>query len=98
MNDTQDDLDRQIRRLDEELPDSAQRLKRWLERPSARWARIAIGIGLIVAGTFGFLPVLGWWMLPLGLLLLSYDLPFLKQPAHRLLLWLERHRKDRKDQ
>ncbi|MEZ5913317.1 MAG: hypothetical protein R3D84_14770 [Paracoccaceae bacterium] len=30
-------------------------------------ARLALGLVLIAGGTLGFLPVLGFWMLPLGL-------------------------------
>jgi hypothetical protein len=36
------------------------------------------------------LPLLGLWMLPLGLLLLAEDLPFLRRPMLRTLLWVER--------
>ncbi|KMW59243.1 hypothetical protein AIOL_004224 [Candidatus Rhodobacter oscarellae] len=40
--------------------------------------RVPIAIFLILGGVFAFLPVLGLWMLPLGLLLLALDLPFLR--------------------
>ncbi len=43
--------------------------------PANRFARLAIGLLLIIGGILGFLPVLGFWMVPLGLLVLSYDLP-----------------------
>ena len=46
---------------------------RHFRMPRSRWLRILIGIGLIVLGIFGFLPVLGFWMVPLGLLVLSYE-------------------------
>jgi hypothetical protein len=45
---------------------------------------------LIVGGIFSFLPVLGLWMLPLGLLLFAQDVPVLQKPMARLLGWLER--------
>lgn len=37
------------------------------------WAplRWVLGILLIVGGVFGFLPVLGFWMIPLGILFLA---------------------------
>ena len=38
----------------------------------------------------GFLPVLGFWMVPLGMLLIAQDIPFLRRPTLRALLWLER--------
>ncbi|MGN6769328.1 MAG: PGPGW domain-containing protein [Rhizobiaceae bacterium] len=41
--------------------------------PRSRAQRIAIGIVLVILGMFGFLPILGFWMIPLGLLVLSYE-------------------------
>ena len=43
--------------------------------PRSRVGRIATGSALVVGGTLGFLPVLGFWMVPLGLVVLSHDLP-----------------------
>jgi hypothetical protein len=47
---------------------------------SNRWlpVRLPLAVLLIFGGVFSFLPVLGIWMLPLGLLLLAVDLPFLR--------------------
>lgn len=42
--------------------------------------RFPLAIILTVGGLFSFLPVLGIWMLPLGLLLLAVDLPVLRGP------------------
>lgn len=53
---------------------------RWLRRPSSRWLRIPVGVLLIAGGLLGFLPVLGFWMLFPGLLLLALDIPFLRLP------------------
>ena len=36
--------------------------------------RVALGLLLIAGGLLGFLPILGFWMIPLGLLVLSVDL------------------------
>jgi hypothetical protein len=52
--------------------------------PRSKSIRILVGVGLVVGGLLGFLPVLGYWMLPLGLLVLSADLPM----ARRLVTWL----------
>jgi hypothetical protein len=41
-------------------------------------------------GVVSFLPILGLWMLPLGILLLAQDIPFLRRPKGRALVWLER--------
>jgi hypothetical protein len=83
-------LDRQFERLERNLPGSIGRSVRWLRQPSSRWVRIPAAVLLIVGGLFGFLPILGLWMVPLGLLLLAQDLPFLRRPTGRALTWLER--------
>ena len=41
--------------------------------PRTRLGRSALGAGLVVGGFLGFLPILGWWMIPAGLLVLSVD-------------------------
>jgi len=40
---------------------------------------------LIVGGFLGFLPILGFWMVPLGILLVAEDVPFLRRPTIRAL-------------
>ena len=46
------------------------------ELPQNRAARMGLGGGLVVAGgLFGFLPVLGYWMVPVGLVILATDVP-----------------------
>lgn len=83
-------LNRQLDRFERELPKWVSRGIRWLREPSARWVRIPVGLILIAGGIFSILPLLGVWMLPLGLLLLAQDLPFLRRPMRRALLWVER--------
>lgn len=51
--------------------------------PADRGPRIAVGVALVVGGTLGFLPVLGFWMIPLGLLVLSQDLPVVRRWRRR---------------
>jgi hypothetical protein len=51
--------------------------------------RVPAGIGLIVGGVFSFLPILGVWMLPLGVVLLAKDIPPLRQPSARMLAWAQ---------
>ena len=53
-----------------------------------RWlpVRLPLALILIAGGLFSFLPVLGIWMLPLGLLLLAVDLPFLRGPISALVI------------
>ena len=67
--------DPRLRRLLTGLPRPARRSFLWLVRPEAKWVRLPLGIALIAGGTFGFLPVLGFWMLPIGALLLGEDIP-----------------------
>lgn len=56
-----------------------------------------IGLVLIASGILGFLPILGFWMIPLGLALLATDVPPLR---HWLIKRLNsaRHRNRRKRQ
>jgi hypothetical protein len=79
-------------RLIERLPPRLRRSMRWLRRPSSRWARIPAGLLLCLGGLLWFLPVLGLWMLPLGILLLADDIVPLRKLRTRLLAWLERRR------
>ncbi len=70
---------------------------RWLRQPSSRLVRIPLSALLILGGIFSFLPILGLWMLPLGLLLIAQDIPFLQKPLARALGWIERKWMARKD-
>ncbi|KIQ01434.1 hypothetical protein RU07_15155 [Agrobacterium tumefaciens] len=63
--------------------------------PRSRVGRIVIGVLLIICGLLGFLPVLGFWMVPLGLLVLSQDLPFVRRQRRRLTVWWARRRRAR---
>ncbi|PKU25639.1 hypothetical protein [Telmatospirillum siberiense] len=83
-------FERGIDRLERRLPGQwAGRLRR-LRSPGAGWLRVPVGTLLILGGVFSFLPVLGLWMLPLGLLLLAYDIPLLKTPIGGTLVRGER--------
>jgi hypothetical protein len=57
-----------------------------LRRDSWFPIRFPLALILIVGGLFSFLPVLGIWMLPLGLLLLAVDLPVLRGPISALII------------
>ncbi len=46
--------------------------------------RQIIAILLIILGFFGFLPIIGFWMIPLGLMLLAIDFPWAKRMLTRL--------------
>jgi hypothetical protein len=62
----------------------ARNLKR-LRGERAVWVRVPAGIALIGGGVLSFLPVLGIWMLPLGVALLAQDIPAMHKPMARLL-------------
>jgi hypothetical protein len=52
--------------------------------PHSQPLRIGIGILLVAGGLVGFLPILGFWMVPLGLLVLSVDIPAVRRFRRRL--------------
>ncbi|GAB4259359.1 MAG: hypothetical protein Kow0013_01950 [Pararhodobacter sp.] len=54
--------------------------------PGRRWLRPFLAAALIAGGLLGFLPIVGFWMLPLGLLLLAADLPALRAPIGNLVV------------
>lgn len=66
---------------------------RQLNLPRSRLVRMGIGIVLVIGGILGFLPILGFWMVPLGLIVLSVDLPIVRRWRRRLDLWWERRRR-----
>jgi hypothetical protein len=84
------ELDRHFAWFEARLPPRPARFVGWLRKPSSRLARIPLAILLIAGGIFSFLPVLGLWMLPLGLLLFAQDVPILQRPMARTLGWVER--------
>ncbi|MFT4181237.1 MAG: hypothetical protein QM636_04885 [Rhizobium sp.] len=61
--------------------------------PRSRLARVGLGIGLIIGGCLGFLPILGFWMLPLGFVVLSHDLPLVRRWRRRFAVWWTRRRR-----
>ena len=61
-----------------------------LPLPRSRILRILIGVLLIIGGLFAFLPILGFWMLPLGLLVLSVDIPRVRRWRRRFAVWFSR--------
>jgi hypothetical protein len=60
--------------------------------PGTRRSRAVLGIGLCIGGLLGFLPILGFWMLPLGVLVLSVDFHPIRRGRRRFDAWLGRRR------
>ena len=78
-----------------EMTREAQRRKiailgRHFHLPRSRALRVAIGVALIFGGILGFLPVLGFWMAPLGLVVLSYEFHVARRLRRRFVVWRER--------
>ena len=62
--------------------------------PKSQIARIIIGVLLVIGGILGFLPILGFWMIPLGLLVLSIDIPAVRRWRRKMTLkWNGRGKK-----
>jgi len=57
----------------------------WCDRRLPRGTRVLVGILLMLVAPLGFLPVLGFWMLPAGLGLIALEVPPWRR---RLLHWL----------
>ncbi|WP_322513854.1 hypothetical protein SR870_12310 [Rhodopseudomonas palustris] len=92
MNETDHraELDRHLAWFESKLPPKPAHFVGWLRRPTSKYVRLPVGVLLIGGGVFSFLPVLGFWMLPLGLVLIAQDVPALEKPTARTLGWVER--------
>jgi aryl-alcohol dehydrogenase-like predicted oxidoreductase len=64
-----------------------RRAVEWGDRRVPWGLRSVVGLLLMGGGVLGFLPVLGFWMLPIGLAFIALDIPPLRR---RLLAWLRR--------
>ena len=61
--------------------------------PHSQAVRITIGVFLIVIGLLGgWLPILGYWMVPAGLLILSVDIPAVRRGRRNFDVWFGRTR------
>lgn len=72
--------DARVTRLSQKLPPKGRIWVAWLREPSRKPMRLVAAGLLVVGGILSILPVLGVWMLPLGLALLAQDVPALKVP------------------
>jgi len=52
--------------------------------PNSRAGRTVVGVLLIIFGILGFLPIVGFWMIPLGFVVLSYDSPKIRRWRRRV--------------
>lgn len=65
-----------------------RRAVRWADRRLPRGLRSVAGVLLALFGVVGFLPIVGFWMVPVGVALIAMDIPALRT---RLLDWADRH-------
>jgi len=82
-------LQRQFDKIGRRYP-AVGRFLIWLTRPGMHFVRLPLGVLLVIGGLLGFLPILGLWMLPLGLLVLALDVPPLRRPVGNGLVRLQR--------
>jgi hypothetical protein len=71
----------------------AARARRLFSRenlPKSKAARITIGVLLVVGGLIGFLPILGFWMVPMGLAVLAIDIPAVRRFTRKATVWAKR--------
>ena len=61
-----------------------------LPLPRSRLLRIVLGVLFIIGGLFSILPIFGLWMIPLGLLILSIDVPRVRRWRRRFAVWFHR--------
>ena len=83
-----------LRLTDENRNHSRHRFSRH-RLPRSRLLRITLGVVLVIMGIFGLLPVLGFWMIPLGLVVLSVDFHNARRFRRGLEVWLGRRRQRR---
>jgi hypothetical protein len=77
-----------MKHLWDQLMAVIRRAVRWSDRRLPRGLRSVVGVLLALFGVVGFLPIVGFWMLPVGVALIAMDIPALRA---RLLVWADRH-------
>lgn len=58
--------------------------------------RLVVGLLLVLGGLVGFLPILGFWMIPLGIAVASLDIPPLSRVLNAKLRGLRYRRKTKR--
>lgn len=78
-------FDRQFKALARAIP-ALERPLAWLRAPGGMWIRLPVAVLFILAGFLAILPVFGLWMIPVGLMLLAVDFPWLQGPVRAALV------------
>jgi hypothetical protein len=76
------------------LPARVGRWVQWLLAAERRTIRMVAGVLFLLGGFLSFLPLLGIWMLPLGVVLLAEDIPLFRGLSVYLFAWMARRRPD----
>ena len=65
--------------LSKRLISTMRRAVEWGDRRVPTGLRSVLGLLLMAGGVLGFLPLLGFWMLPIGLAFIALDIPPLRR-------------------
>ena len=84
--------EQRLERLISHLPRRMAAFVRWARHPDRVWLRAPLGILLVIGGCFAILPILGVWMIPLGVILLAQDFAPARRVVHRLVNWTAERR------
>ena len=81
------DFHEEMDRFQNHVPGWISRCLNRLRGKRAIWVRAPTGVALVGGGVLGFLPlpIVGIWMLPVGLALLAHDVPVMRRPMARVL-------------
>jgi hypothetical protein len=89
------DFHEEIDRFQNHIPRSIGNNLNRLRGKRAMWVRVLAGVAFIGAWCFLPLPIVGIWMLPVGLALLAHDIPMMRRPIARLLHFTNRKIEER---
>lgn len=87
-DETPPDMERGIQEGGDGDKPEVEMLGRRARLPRSRILRMATGVAFVVFGILGFLPVLGFWMIPLGLAILAVDVPAVARLRGRAERWI----------
>lgn len=82
-------LDAIVKKYADKMPRPVRRFILWVRKPYLRRLRLVAGILFVICGFIGFLPILGFWMMPLGLIILAQDSEWLQRRTLNAVTWLE---------
>jgi hypothetical protein len=75
-----------------------QKIKAFKERVMhlPKPVRIVVGALFVLFGLVGFLPILGFWMVPLGVAILAIDIPIVRKFSQRVMTKFNQWRRNRR--